>query len=101
MNIWIDDEREAPENWLWLQNSEEALTLLDQLKFREVPVEVISFDHDLGGEDTTRRIATWMIEHDFWPEEICIHSANFVGREWLQGTFNRYAPESVKLSWNF
>lgn len=101
MNVWIDDEREAPDNWLWLQSSDEALTLLDQLKFRGVTPAVISFDHDLGGDDTTRPIVLWMIEHEFWPVEIRIHSANFVGREWIQGMFNRYAPESVELNWNF
>lgn len=66
----------------------------------EIPLEIISFDHDLGGDDTSRRVANWMIENNFWSEEIRLHTANPVGYEWLQGTFNRYAPDSVKLAWN-
>lgn len=106
MKIWIDDIREPEDNWLWCQTSEEALRFFDILKYRGVPVDVISFDHDLGLKadseetDDTRVVAMWMIENDFWPKEIRLHTRNVVGYEWLQGMFNRYAPDHVVLEWN-
>lgn len=103
--IWIDDIREAPDDWLWCVNSGEAIRMLDILKYRDVQIDVISFDHDLGydedgNDDTTRKVANWIIENDFWPKEIRLHTRNPVGYEYLQGTFNRYAPDSVVLEWN-
>lgn len=105
IKIWIDDVREAPDDWLWCQNSAEALRFLDILKYRGVPVDVISFDHDLGydedgNDDSTRPVAMWMAENEFWPKEIRLHTMNPVGYEYLQGFFNRYAPDHVVLEWN-
>ena len=50
----------------------------------------MSLDHDLGGDDTSRRIVLWMCENEFWPDEVVVHSANPVGVEWLEGMIARY-----------
>lgn len=94
MKLWIDDERPAPEGFVHAKTSDAALVWL-----RAVAVwEEVSFDHDLGGDDNTRRIMLWMIEEDVWPREITIHTQNRVGRDWLVGMANRYAPKHVEIS---
>jgi hypothetical protein len=54
--------------------------------------KTVSFDHDLGGDDTTRPVMLWMCETGRWPERIKVHSANPVGQEWLTGMADRYCP---------
>jgi len=95
MKIWVDDIRPAPEGWHWWKSSEEAIFFLSEWKqlhglgLIEVP-KVMSLDHDLGGDDTTRPIVIWMCESNFWPVEVRVHSANPVGVEWLEGMIERY-----------
>lgn len=60
--------------------------------------EFVSFDHDLGGEDTSMVFIKWLIEKDldmkgeFIPEDFHyqIHSANPVGSANIQGLLNNY-----------
>lgn len=94
MKLWVDDLRTPPlYDWVWSFTSQEAIDFLVWLKDKDIwPFEAISLDHDLGGDDTTRRIVVWMIENDYWPEKVCVHTANPIGREWLEGTINRYGP---------
>lgn len=96
MKIWVDDVRPAPEGWEWAKTSAEAIDLLVLLTSPGMlwcPFENMSLDHDLGGDDTARRIVLWCCENDFWPvEKVTVHSANPVGIEWLEGMINRYGP---------
>ncbi len=77
--LWIDDERPAPESWLWVKSSGAAIKVLSTGRVTEV-----SFDHDLGGDDTAYMVASWceeMASRDLlkgfkWN----VHSANPVGR---------------------
>lgn len=107
MNLWVDDLRPPPgarpmhnalgkrhglitwsSEWTWAKTSSDALDLLD-----EIPFDLVSLDHDLGGDDTTRPIVLWWCEHPWaWPTEVRVHSANPVGREWLEGMIERYKP---------
>ncbi len=57
-----------------------------------VQLEAVSFDHDLGGDDTTRPVVLWFCETGWWPEKCHIHSMNPIGREWLAGMITRYGP---------
>jgi len=88
-NLWIDDLRSPPETdedfWLWAKTSEEAIHLIRSHDF-----DVISFDHDLGGEDTSREVVRWMIMNGFKAREHRVHSANPVGVEWLEGMIDMY-----------
>lgn len=107
MKLWIDDERPTPAGYTHnALSSEQALSLLTQYRDGKIDsLEVISFDHDLGEvwkegvlvDDTSRRVMLWMAEYDVWPLEIRIHTANPVGREWLEGTARQYAPDWVKI----
>lgn len=91
MKLWIDDVRPAPKGWYHVETSQAALKLLETFWGR---VSQISFDHDLGGDDTTRPVALFLEElsfHEGGPYLIFthIHSANPVGRRWLEASLRR------------
>jgi len=94
MKLWIDDLRTPPDDtWDWVQTSDAAIALMRTFQdadLRSVPMEAVSFDHDLGGDDTSRRVVLWMIENDFTFKRYNVHSANPVGQEWLVGMIERY-----------
>ena len=97
MRLWIDDLREAPEGWEWAVSSRYAINLLTWTKALGKRVETISFDHDLGGDDTTRPVVLLMCQNDFWPDKCLVHTMNNVGRDWLIGTIERYAPHGTLI----
>lgn len=94
LRLWIDDLRAPPDDtWDCVTTSEAAIALLKNFQ-REgmlwLPREAVSFDHDLGGDDTSRKVVLWMIENNFRFDNYYVHSANPVGAEWLAGMINRY-----------
>jgi len=95
MRLWIDDERPAPEGWEWAKTSKEAIDILVNAALDAIVIDSISFDHDLGGDDTSRPVAMWLCEFGHWPKFVYIHTMNNVGREWLMGTCKRYAPAAT------
>jgi hypothetical protein len=101
MKVWLDDLRDPvewvknPRSWFWVKNSEDALELLEDMKRKGNRPDAMSFDHDLGGSDTSRRVVLWMCENEFWPVECTVHTMNNVGRDWLCGMIQRYAPEGT------
>lgn len=86
-NLWVDDLRPPPHGWLWAKTSTEAISFL-----RTFDIDVMSLDHDLGGDDTTRPVVLWLCGGTSWPREVRVHTANPVGREWLEGMVSRYGP---------
>ena len=93
MRLWVDDERTAPDGWVWAKTSDKAIVALSNADESAVNVTDMSLDHDLGGDDTTRRIVLWLCEMGVpWPERVYVHSANPVGREWLEGMIEHYGP---------
>lgn len=92
MKLWIDDLRDSPDGWKHVTGSRQAINTLEWAKMMGETIDAISFDHDLGGDDTTRPVVLWMCENDFWPTICYVHSANPVGIEWLAGMINRYGP---------
>jgi hypothetical protein len=104
MKIWVDDIRTPPDNtWYWCKTSQDAIQELIISKMMSNGklggicsmgwITEMSLDHDLGGDDTTRPIVLWCCENDFWPVEVRIHTANPVGRDWLEGMIERYKHE--------
>lgn len=90
MRLWVDDLREPPDDtWSWAKTS---LVAIEMLKLSGDGVSEMSLDHDLGGEDTTRPVVLWMCENGSWPDHVYVHTANPVGREWLEGMIRRYMP---------
>jgi hypothetical protein len=81
--LWLDDLREMPSSFdVWCKTSAEALEILEKHPY---PVSAISFDHDLGGEDTGYRVAQWIerAAHDHAVQRMGwrVHSANPVGKQ--------------------
>ncbi len=89
LKLWVDDLRDPPdETWTVARTSQEAISLLTGTRFVRM-----SLDHDLGGDDTTRRVVLWLCENPHrWPWRVSVHSANPVGRSWLSGMIDRYQP---------
>jgi hypothetical protein len=93
--LFIDDLREpVSPSWIVARTSSQAIALLEA---QGCPVE-ISFDHDLGGDDTAMVVVNRLIEMDldasgqFIPEgfTFSVHSANPVGRDNIVGRLLGY-----------
>lgn len=118
MNIYLDDVRNTPEDWVRCYKIEEVQEYL-----RQGNVTNLSLDHDLGAsylcencydmgnenEDcvddcnckchlveflrvpTGYDLCKWMAENDVWPQyKPTVHSANPVGRVNMQSIIDRY-----------
>lgn len=96
VKLFVDDERPAPEGWELAKTSLAAIARLHQLRERGEVLEALSLDHDLSTvmyeDDTTRPVMLWMCQHDWWPTELYVHTANPAGEEFLVGMTRRYAP---------
>ncbi|MEM5316526.1 cyclic-phosphate processing receiver domain-containing protein [Paraburkholderia sp. JHI869] len=93
--LFIDDLREPTSpDWIVARDSASAIKLLET---QGCPVE-ISFDHDLGGDDTAMPVAKRMIQLDldargtYIPPDFhfIVHSANPIGRENIHELLARY-----------
>jgi len=80
--LFIDDIRMPPPpfaDWVVVRSSEQALAYIQK---HGMPV-FISFDHDLGGDDTTmvflRRLVDTVWNGTDTPPDYIVHSANPVG----------------------
>lgn len=70
------------------RNSQEAIALIKSHTY-----DLIFWDHDLGGDDTSRKVAMHLLEEAMNNENLpplfnVIHTDNPVGGEWLEGTLN-------------
>lgn len=91
--FYIDDLRPAPDtSWTVIRNSRTALIAIDGFRIRNMHLQAVSLDHDLGGDDTTRPIMLYFCSNNYWPDEVYVHSANPVGVNWLQEMTIHYAP---------
>lgn len=95
MKLWIDDLRPPPDDYIWLTNSKGTIIFLEN----HVGITAISFDHDLGGDDTTRPILDYMIINEIFPPVVNVHSANVVGSTALLNTILRYFPDTTRVSY--
>lgn len=98
MRLYIDDIRTPKGNFDNItRSSNETIELM---KIVGCP-QYISFDHDLGGDDTSMIIIKWMIELDldkdgsFIPNnfEWNVHSANPVGSANINSYLNSYMKQ--------
>jgi hypothetical protein len=96
MKLWIDDLREPPDaTWTWVKSSADALLCI---KHFASDISEISFDHDLGGSDTSMPVAREIEERAFRgrgdPVVWHVHSANPAGRKNL-----KMAMQSAERFW--
>jgi hypothetical protein len=95
--MFIDDLRDPVTNdWIITRSSADALEYMHN---HGCPLE-ISFDHDLGGDDTAMRVVKEMADMDmdtpgFIPEDFTfsVHSANPVGARNLRGFLECYLSQ--------
>lgn len=104
--LLIDDERVITKNSVFqpfvqiARNSGEALWWLavgetdEQEEFNFYCFDVILFDHDLGGDDTTRPVVEYLCELAYngmpYPAKMYVHTANTVGRDWIVSSLKRW-----------
>lgn len=90
VNLFIDDERFPPDDgksWKIVRSSEEAICFFGN---NGLP-DHISFDHDLGGDDTSMIIIKWITGcildtgYDEIPFSYTVHSQNPVGARNITG----------------
>jgi len=95
MRMYIDDIRTPKTGFDVIVRS--SAIAVEYLTNHECPT-MISFDHDLGDEDTAMVVVHFLIERDlnengnFIPTnfEFNVHSANPVGAANIEGTLNSY-----------
>ena len=91
--MFLDDERFPPNDgtdWVIVRSSADAIKLVE---LQGLPA-FISFDHDLGGDDTSRKFIYWLIEwmldnkFTFKDREFnfYVHSQNPIGAKWIRDT---------------
>jgi len=99
--LYIDDERnpKTDRDWIIVRTSKEAIEYMQK---NGCP-DYISFDHDLGGDDTAMIVVKWMVEEDlntkkfFKPTfEFNVHSANPIGAANIKGYLTAYFKSKEK-----
>jgi hypothetical protein len=95
-NLFIDDERSPPNDglsWSVVRSSEQAKMLVLKMGLPAY----ISFDHDLGGDDTSMEFLHWLIDymlanHLSFPEGFAyyVHSQNPIGRQNIEGLLDNF-----------
>lgn len=114
--LWIDDERVPPQEYFsgdddWAQSSAQAINFLTSRKEMGVNYWLMCFDHDLGytwedgsslldngvREDDTKRVMQWLIDNDYWPEILIIHSWNPFGAMWLEQQAKEHGPKDMMI----
>lgn len=82
-------EYSGDHNWIICRSSFEAIEYVKKYG----PPTFISFDHDLGGNDTSREFLKWWGYE--WNEAVrfpdfVVHSENVVGRVWITDFINSF-----------
>ena len=102
--LFLDDERDSPcdntkcvtgvpvPKWVIARSSSEAIELV---KTKGIP-SFISFDHDLGGDDTAMKFIWFLINShiegsiEAFPTSYYVHSQNPIGVENIKGLMESY-----------
>ena len=106
MRIFLDDERlpiEDGEPWFIARTVEEMFALIEQGSARGDPVTCISFDHDLGADETEakhavqRIIDTKIDQPNSYPslDTIIFHTANIVEIENMAAKLRNAADAGI------
>lgn len=98
--LWLDDNRPAPEGWVWCRSVNEAIAVASR-----DAVTHMSLDHDLGVYATDggdgAMFTDWLADpaHDAWPATgIRVHSRNGVGVRTMLATIDRYSDFDLGYS---
>jgi len=95
MRMYLDDIRDPKGEFDYIvRNSDSAIYIMQV----DGCPDFISFDHDLGGDDTAMKVVKWMVERDldcqwkFIPDGFTffVHSANICGKDNIESYLNSY-----------
>lgn len=90
MKLFVDDIRSPMDDgWLVARTISRAKLLIITAINNSEELEWISFDHDLGGNETSRSLLNWMVTNRIQFHKNSIHSANPVGKKWLEEGLRR------------
>lgn len=100
--IFLDDLRDPPDqDWVVIRSYANAVSYMST---HGIP-EFISFDHDLGLEETGYDLAKWMVEMDLTKKILIpinfsysIHSANPIGRKNIDCLLDNYLSYRHRMS---
>lgn len=96
INIFLDDLRPCPDNYIPARSYNEMIRLLTENKGN---IANISLDHDLGEIRSGYDVCKWMVENEVYPtNSITIHSSNPSGVQAMLQLLTRYAPESCDVA---
>ena len=99
-DLFVDDERAAPEGWDLCQSAEDAIDDLEWAQLTHGTIRRVSLDHDLGyTTDTIMPVLYWMRDNEFWPKELYVHTANEDGEEVMLAFIRAHAPAGVLRGW--
>ena len=96
INIWLDDQRPAPDGFIHVQTVGECWELIVTHK-----INVLSLDNDLGikgleneGREIIKRLVTAKEadQLDYWPKKLTIQSSNTVALNYMAWMLDRYSP---------
>lgn len=88
MKLWVDDERPAPDGWVWSKTVENTIDTL-QLG----GAEEMSLDYVLGRGKTAMDILEWMRDHlAQWPRVIHAHSSSYDGCRLIEELVRKWRP---------
>ncbi|MCR4804660.1 MAG: hypothetical protein K5981_03315 [Clostridia bacterium] len=94
MKIWLDDLRDTPAGYVRAYSVSDAKDLIEDCERRNIPIELIDLDYDLGAYEMYggkgMRLLEWLDERGtHYPCEV--HSTHYYG-----------APEMERfLRWNW
>lgn len=98
MKLWVDDLRPAPDStWTVARSFGAAVSKLYSAKQRNLRLEAISLDHDLGETSTGYDLLKLVVEYGWWPDVLTFHTSNVVGRENMSQLARRYAPKETEV----
>lgn len=103
MNLYLDDMRDCPNNFILAKNYQTALYLIENND-----IDILSLDHDLGEDKDGNLLKNgydlvkYFCENGLYAKRIYIHTDNPVGREnmykTLLGAQNRgFIDKSIKI----
>jgi len=107
MKLFLDDERLPAEredlsDWIIVRTSAEAIEYVENNGWPSF----ISFDHDLGGEDTSMKFLDWAIlkilneDQEALPFDFYVHSQNPIGTKNIIGKLKSLSYFLEQEKWN-
>src|SRR3989304_7936582 len=100
MNIWLDDQRDAPEGWIHLHNLEEVERFIESARgISAFYIDKMSFDfhlsHPKRGIDVMKYLADLCKKEKttrFWPRSILYHSSDPKGIKIMKAFAGSFDP---------